>query len=656
MKLNESDKKPASVATQTVSGAGNRYIHDAAGDEPPVQLGAAVLTPQESADADASGNVGDAQVQEIERPLSMESGGSGGWLKKVVIAVIVLGVVGFGGWKAMDDEQRQQLAQSVLSRTQGTPLEQVCADLVKRLLPGLEGSPASVASEPRESAPTGDVSFDSGRIHTDENTLSGRQVRADIGSAQGEHAPQKAAETTETAEPAPAADPEAPIPPVAVDERVRPAFVQDLASWVVRQYQPGSHGGSLAVSVQSLNRRYGSKMTGLDGGSNESAARASILRYAFNPGMIKGLYSIYADSFLDAVAIAASRYDPAQLNGLYTALAGRCRLLATGLESVSAVPDLPQRVRALEESEKAVTETVHRMNEARIAYNQQVELRSSPDAIARAEADLNDAAARFRAVSDNDKALQQRLADDIRARGARRFDDETALYLARWVGRRHQADSRAMESVHVAAATLRDLAGRCDVAAVDGPPAARHASAPEESPVAPIPANAVPADASPSLSVPGAPAVPGVVPGDAAPSLSAPAVPEVPVTEPTVPAGKDAATPAALPVGPVESPTDAAPEAELPASKPVPPAREPVTPPAAQPADQGQTPPVIEAPTSGDAPEAVPQTLPELNPGAPDAPVKLPAEPVAPVVPVVPDPAPDVKAEPVALGQLTSLP
>ena len=100
------------------------------------------------------------------------------------------------------------------------------------------------------------------------------------------------------------------------DSRVQPAFVDDLAGHVLERFQ----GSGLNLSLPSLNQRYGVKLTGLAGGS-----RAAVLRYAFHPDMLRSLYTIYADRFLDSLdrQCTERNWSDLQKRQLHMALAGR---------------------------------------------------------------------------------------------------------------------------------------------------------------------------------------------------------------------------------------------------------------------------------------------------------------------------------------------
>ena len=237
------------------------------------------------------------------------------------------------------------------------------------------------------------------------------------------------------------------------DSRVQPAFVDDLAGHVLERFQ----GSGLDLSLPSLNQRYGVKLTGLAGGS-----RAAVLRYAFHPDMLRSLYTIYADRFLDSLdrQCTERNWSDLQKRQLHMALAGRLNAWAAALDGVAAVPDLSAR---LAESERLLQEsldiysrmasTVFELDEAR--------QRNDAAAIATAQLRVDDITGRYRQAMDARTAAQHALVGDIRRHAGAALDDDSLLFVAQWVGRRLQQDSKALATVRAGSAALRDMAGRC---------------------------------------------------------------------------------------------------------------------------------------------------------------------------------------------------
>ncbi len=337
------------------------------------------------------------------------------------------------------------------------------------------------------------------------------------------------------------------------DSRVQPAFVDDLAGHVLERFQ----GSGLDLSLPSLNQRYGVKLTGLAGGS-----RAAVLRYAFHPDMLRSLYTIYADRFLDSLdrQCTERNWSDLQKRQLHMALAGRLNAWAAALDGVAAVPDLSAR---LAESERLLQEsldiygrmagTVFELDEAR--------QRNDAAAIATAQLRVDDITGRYRQAMDARTAAQHALVGDIRRHAGAALDDDSLLFVAQWVGRRLQQDSKALATVRAGSAALRDMAGRCTRIA-SGKAAAEQPAAPavNDVPLRPGPKQARPRPAA-------APALPAAAGG------SAPVAPAAPVAAP-------AALPAQGPAvgGTVTPPALAAPQTPAaPASVPMPAAQPPAT-------------------------------------------------------------------------------
>ena len=374
--------------------------------------------------------------------------------------------------------------------------------------------------------------------------------------------------------PAPAGQ-EAPNRQYPADSRVQTSFVDDLAGHVLERFQ----GSGLDVSLPSLNQRYGVRLTGLAGGS-----RAAVLRYAFHPDMLRSLYTIYADRFLDSLdrQCAERHWSDLQKRQLHMALAGRLNAWAAALDGVAAVPDLNAR---LAESERLLQEsldiysrmasTVFELDEAR--------QRNDAAAIATAQLRVDDITARYRQAMDARTAAQHALVGDIRRHAGAALDDDTLLFVAQWVGRRLQQDGKALAAVRAGSAALRDMAGRCTRIA-SGKTAMEQPAAPavNDVPLRPGPKQARPRPAA-------APALPAAAGGNA------PAAPAAPVTAPV--SSPQGTAPAALPAqGPAVGGTVTPPALAVP-QPPAAPA--PVPGPAAMPPATGGTSaggPVLPAP------------------------------------------------------------
>lgn len=440
------------------------------------------------------------------------------WL---VVLLVVCGIAGTCTWLGVAPDTRSRWASRASDMLKGTSLD----SLRGYLEPYIEQKPP-VPPIGESPSPAGDT------VQNADGSLSGTAIQAGIGqttppgeTGAGQTAAGENGESPSASGPT-WFDPQAPIPPVKADDHVQPSFIDDLAAWVVSRYHPGARGGSLAVSVQALNQRYGVKMIGLAAPDSRSPRKA-LLRYTFTPSMVEGLYGLYADSFLHAIAVQAARpasgrpLSDSELKNLYRLLGAQSELLASGLESVSAVPDISQRIRALDGLAEASNEVNAKMMEQRFELDQLREKKASAEAVRSAEATLNETADQLRAALARETQAQHALAEDIRSKGARSLNDETLLYLARWVDRRLEDSSSAVRSIHSSSKVMRDLAARCQRIYEGTPepaqqtPSSGQTAAPRESQGQGKPVMVPQAPASPQVAAPPqVPAVPAPVPSE----------------------------------------------------------------------------------------------------------------------------------------------
>ena len=253
-------------------------------------------------------------ISELPKPRPGRSGFRLGLL--AVLALLVVSAAAY--WLTRDDETREALRKQAVTAidkaTEGTPL----AGVSTILTPPPPPPPPSVLNPP-----------------TAPGTLSGPVVQGATGTpvdtSMMPGAPQDGG-------------PQVVAPKVVEDTRVRFGFVDDLAAYLVESYTPGARGGSLTISPQSLNSRYGVNLTGLDGGAQ--GGREGVLHYAFHPTMLHGLYNLYVERFLEAVTLESQlphkgrTLTQAQARQMYMVFAGRLVTTAAALDAILKVPDL----------------------------------------------------------------------------------------------------------------------------------------------------------------------------------------------------------------------------------------------------------------------------------------------------------------------------
>ena len=424
--------------------------------------------------------------------------GAGGRKLWLVVVLVILLLAGAAWWFSRDDATRADLRERAASYvdgiTHGTPLAGM-GNILRQAPPP---PPASVLDPP-----------------TEPGTLAGRQVQGTVpspvdtglagqGGADGAGTGAGGADGAGTAGAGAApgegmaaggADGALPgyMPPVTEDSRVRADYLAELANWLVARYRPGPRGGTLGVTVQALNQRGGTAQAGMVAGG-----RAGLLRYAFHPSMIQGLYNLYVGRFLEDLDSAARRrgLDEAQNRQFHLALAGRAVLLAGALEGVAAVPDMKVRLAQVEELAQNAVDINAQMAQAVFELDERRAANAPRQELAAGQLRVDGLAARYRRALDQQADAQRALVAAIRKGGAQGMDDDSLLFVAHWVERRLEADPNALLAVRAAANVLRDLGRRCAEIGAGAP----RSPAP--------PASLPPASAAPPAGQQAAPALP----------------------------------------------------------------------------------------------------------------------------------------------------
>lgn len=260
------------------------------------------------------------------------------------------------------------------------------------------------------------------------------------------------------------------------DMVVRVAFIDDLAQWMVDNYQPSrsSKGkGVLQVSMQAANLRYGAGMKGLYWiGDNLPKGRSEALQYVFTPSMLDALYRMYIDRFMEAMAVAGDKPEgrdkpltPEQRRDMYSQYAKRFQGLSGALTSVASMPDLTSKVDNLRKATQEVitangrySELVFQQDQARESGNKAASERLAGEAQAAATVYKNAVVKRERLLNAFAKAVGSNKT-------ARLLDDDTLVYVGMWIDRRVREDKSKLNAASQAASIFGDLANRFQQAA-----------------------------------------------------------------------------------------------------------------------------------------------------------------------------------------------
>lgn len=262
------------------------------------------------------------------------------------------------------------------------------------------------------------------------------------------------------------------------DMVVRPAFIDDLAQWMVDNYQPSrskTNKGSLQVSMQAANLRYGAGMRGLYWiGDNLPKGRSEALQYVFTPSMLDALYRLYIDRFMEAMAQAGDKPEgrdtpltPEQRRDMYTQYASRFQGLAGALSGVASMSDLTAKVDTMRKSAQDVVSANARYSD--LVFQQDQAREKGDTAAAQRLATEAQAAANIykNAVIKRERQLDA-FAKTVRSnRNARLLDDETLVYVGMWIDRRVRENSSKLDAASQASTIFDDLAKRFMQAAGD---------------------------------------------------------------------------------------------------------------------------------------------------------------------------------------------
>lgn len=370
----------------------------------------------------------------------------GGGFKASVLALLALALVGGAAFWLYSEPQtrekiRDEAAEKINEAASGTILAGI-GDI-------LRSTPAPFPEELLNPP-------------TEKGTLSGRTITASVASSGCDANSSDNGIFAENAAAGTQASPSGYIPPVTEDSRVRPDYIAEVANWLAARYQPGPRGGTLAMNIQTLNH-----LGAVSIARQSKGGRASLLRYAFQPSMIQGLYNLYINRFMDDLNSAAARHGLTGIQNrqFHLALAGRALLVAGSLDGIGQVPKLGQRLAAIDDLAQKTVDINDELAKAVFELDELRNTKAGKTSIKTAQMRVNGITARYRRAVSEHSAAQQALVEDIRKRSDQTLDDDSLLFLASWVERRLNGDSFAPASLQGCAGILRDLAKRCSQAA-----------------------------------------------------------------------------------------------------------------------------------------------------------------------------------------------
>lgn len=248
------------------------------------------------------------------------------------------------------------------------------------------------------------------------------------------------------------------MPPVKEDPTVRSTYLADLAQWLADRYRPGPSGGTLSVDARNINQ-----LCGVELAARAKGGRSALLRYAFQPSMIQGLYNLYINQFMSDLDSAAKKrgFDENQTRDFHKALAGRVIVVANALDGIMEIPDLAKKLGDIDAaSRKAVdmnaqlAAAVGELDELRAAKAPAQQINAS-------QMRVDGITARYLRAMDDHAAAQTSLANAIRKQGGQAMDQDSLLFMAAWVERRMASGGNAAASIRGMSDVLRDLARRC---------------------------------------------------------------------------------------------------------------------------------------------------------------------------------------------------
>lgn len=271
---------------------------------------------------------------------------------------------------------------------------------------------------------------------------------------------------------------------------VTPAFVLDLAHFVVSRYHPEwgqdnpREEGILRLSFRALNVRYGMELTGLRHSSSAlKKARQEVLRKLLDPDMLKHAYIRFADSFVREVVRTGKnstrrvKTPEGEIRERSLSDADVAEMLQLGssyLRDVSAVlamlgekPGLDAFIGDYLEAKNQAVHFNYQLNQVEEALRVRQDRSEGADLEELREKRREVVKEYSRAIAKRERARQE-LVDKVIQGTEERIDLGVAeiLYIAEWVHRRAPGEENR-SAIVTGARLFQDLADRLDKRARD---------------------------------------------------------------------------------------------------------------------------------------------------------------------------------------------
>lgn len=389
--------------------------------------------------------------------------GKAGSFKAVLLAMlslVILACIGF--WLTRSTQEKDKYHEQAASYVSGLLKDTPFASLADLLRPAPPALPEQIIHPPTESGTlsgqtvTGTISAppdfskaDGAYLNADSQSPDSGQVVAPL-TLTGLLTPGQAENQVVFSQ--------EPVPPVSEDSRIKPDYVAALAQWLANHYRAGSQGGTLTANVQALNQECGVRLA-----NHAQGGRSGLLRYAFHPAMINGLYRLYIDRFMADLNEAALRkgFNSTQNRQFHRAIAGRAALLASSLAGVVQVPDLTTKLAQIDALAQKTVDANAELATAVFEFDEARSGQASRQAMASSQLRVDGASARYRRASEAHLKAQSALAAEIRRYSGQNADEDSLLFLAAWVARRYAQGGQAKGAIESCITALRDLSNRC---------------------------------------------------------------------------------------------------------------------------------------------------------------------------------------------------